>query len=53
MKYIYATSRSGLEVRIPEDRFEEWQKAQEAMSQEQVEADKAAIARFKAKLANK
>ena len=27
--YIYATAANGLEVRIPADRFDEWQKAQE------------------------
>ena len=28
-KYVYATAANGMEVRIPADKFPEWQKAQE------------------------
>ena len=53
MEYVYTTSRSGLTVRIPKDRYAEWKQAQEKMPPEEVKKNKAALARLKSKLAKK
>ena len=49
MKYIYATAANGLEVRIPEAKYEKWKKYQDSIPADEVARSKAAIAQLKAK----
>ena len=38
-KYIYATAANGLEVRIPEDKYPQWKKAQDELRAGKRKAD--------------
>lgn len=49
-EFVYATAANGLMVRVPKDKLAAWQRAQAALTPEQIEEDRRTLAQVRSKL---